>query len=166
MQIRNEIVPDWPGVDAVLRSAFPSDAEALLVARLRNTANPLISLVAEDGDEIIGHILFTPITLPGANILLMGLAPLAVLPERQHQGIGSALVSAGLHQCKLLKTSAVFVLGHASYYPRFGFQSTAPFGIHSEYEVRAENFMMVLLDSGQNMLPRGVVRYHPEFNRM
>ncbi len=166
MQIRNEIMPDWPNVDAVLRSAFPSDAEALLVARLRKAANPLISLVAEDGDEIIGHILFTPITLPGADILMLGLAPLAVLPERQHQGIGSALVSAGLHQCKLLKTIAVFVLDHASDYPRFGFQPTAPFGIRSEYEVRAENFMMARLDTGQDVLPGGVVRYHPELNRM
>jgi len=110
--------------------------------------------------------LFTPITLAGTNVLLMGLAPLAVLPERQHQGIGSALVTSGLQQCKLLKTSTVFVLGHASYYPRFGFQPTAPFGVSSEYEVRAENFMMVQLDNEQAVLPRGVVRYHPEFNKI
>ena len=166
MQIRNETIPDWPAVDAVLRSAFPSDAEALLVARLRKVATPLISLVAEDRGEIIGHILFTPITLAGTNVLFMGLAPLAVVPERQHQGIGSALVNAGLHECKLLQTSAVFVLGHASYYPRFGFQPTAPFGFSSEYAVRAENFMIALLDNEQAVLPHGVVRYHPEFNRI
>lgn len=166
MQIRNENRQDWPAVDALLRAAFPTDAEALLVARLRRAASPLLSLVAADGDEIIAHILFTPVTLNGAKTLLMGLAPMAVLPERQHQGIGSALVNAGLQQCKLLKASTVFVLGHANYYPRFGFHPTAPFGISSEYDVHAENFMMAQLDNEQGELPHGIIRFHPEFNSM
>lgn len=166
MQIRNERSADWPQVNALLNAAFPTAAEAQLVARLRGSASPLVALVAEEHNVVIGYILFTPVTLESTTQHLMGLAPLAVLPARQQQGIGTALVHAGLRQCRLSGVNAVFVLGHADYYPRFGFTPTAAYGIRSDYDVPAENFMMLQLNSKQNPLPHGAIHYHPEFAKM
>ncbi len=99
MQIRPETSADWPAVYAIHAAAFPTQAEAELVSRLRTTATPIISLVAEHGAAIVGHILFTPVTLADSSQLLMGLAPVAVTPALQNQGVGAALISAGLEQC-------------------------------------------------------------------
>jgi putative acetyltransferase len=93
----------------------------------------------------------------------MGLAPMAVAPEHQRKGIGSALVRAGLEQCKRLGFGAVVVLGHPAYYPRFGFMSSAHFGIACEYEVPEDVFMVVELQPGFLRGASGKVKYHAAF---
>ncbi|MDP6651962.1 MAG: N-acetyltransferase, partial [Gammaproteobacteria bacterium] len=108
MNIRPEQDADKDAVYAVNAAAFPGNDEAELVNKLRESAQPLISLVAEDKGCVVGHILFTPVSLGGDNSLtLMGLAPMAVLPKYQKQGIGTALVETGLTNCERLGAGAV-----------------------------------------------------------
>ena len=118
MQIRPERPADIPGIRAVNLAAFETGAEADLVDALREQADPIISLVADDGSAIVGHILFAPVILMGhPELRIVGLAPMAVVPARQRQGIGAALIDEGLQQCRRLRFGAVVVLGHAAYYP-------------------------------------------------
>jgi putative acetyltransferase len=142
-------------------------AEANLVAALRERARPVVSLVAEDGGAIVGHILFSAVLLTSHRELsIMGLAPMAVLPERQRQGIGSALVRAGLERCKKLGVGAVVVLGHPEYYPRFGFKPAVRFGLSCEYNVPEEAFMVLELRSGYLRRASGKIKYHAAFRNL
>jgi putative acetyltransferase len=163
VRIRPEQPSDAAGIRAVHEAAFEQSTEADLVDLLRTQASPLISLVAE-ADGIAGHILLSPVTLLGhPDLNIMGLAPMAVLPAAQRQGIGSALVRAGLDACRSLGAGAVIVLGHAEYYPRFGFVRAARYGIRSEYDVADEGFMVAELTPGYLTGASGTVRYHPVF---
>lgn len=108
--------------------------------------------------------MFSPVSLAGHHELkIMGLAPMAVAPEHQRKGIGSALVRAGLEQCKQLGVGAVVVVGHPEYYLRFGFLPSAGFGIDCEYEVPQEAFMVVELQRGFLSNASGKIRYHAAF---
>src|SRR5437773_8727579 len=99
MQIRPEQPADVDAVRAVNQAAFEASTEANLVDALREQAEPIVSLVADDDGTIVGHILFSPVTLCGhAEPRIMGLAPMAVLPAKQRRGIGSALVRSGLER--------------------------------------------------------------------
>jgi putative acetyltransferase len=113
-------------VRAVNTAAFGRPDEADIVDRLREHARVYLGLVAIDGETIIGHILFTSVTLRGGGTphTVMALAPMSVLPARQRRGIGSALVRAGLQACRAAGHDVVIVVGHPAYYPRFG--SSAP----------------------------------------
>jgi putative acetyltransferase len=167
MLIRAEEQRDWAAVHAANVSAFETPAEANLVDALREQAQPLVSLIAEDNGAIVGHIMFSPVSLSGHPALkIMGLAPMAVAPEHQRKGIGSALVRAGLEQCKQLGFGAVVVLGHPAYYPRFGFLSSRCFGIGCEYEVPEEVFMVVELQAGFLRGASGKVKYHSAFSNV
>ncbi|NCJ05010.1 GNAT family N-acetyltransferase [Synechococcales cyanobacterium C] len=167
MLIRAEEQRDWVAVHAVNASAFETPAEANLVDALRDQVQPLISLVAEDNGAIVGHIMFSPVSLSSYPALrIMGLAPMAVASEYQRKGIGSALVHAGLERCKQLGFGAVVVLGHPAYYPRFGFSASAPFGIGCEYEVPEEVFMLVELQAGFLRGASGIVKYHTLFSNL
>ena len=167
MLIRAEEHREWAAVQAVNVSAFETPAEANLVDALRQQAQPLVSLVAEDNGAIVGHIMFSPVSLSGYPALrIMGLAPMAVAPAHQHKGIGSALVRTGLEQCRQLGFGAVVVLGHAAYYPRFGFLPSARFGIGCEYEVPEEVFMIVELQAGFLRGTSGKVAYHAAFDNV
>ena len=164
--IRNETPEDVDNVRAVNRSAFPTDAEARLVDALRKSAEPLVSLVAVDGDELVGHILFSPASLESSGgRLVMGLAPMAVQPDRQRQGIGSALVERGIEACRKLGAVAIVVLGFATYYPRFGFTPASRYGVHSEYDVPDDVFMLLELGPGA-VSPGGIARYHEAFGNL
>jgi putative acetyltransferase len=166
MQIRPERPADIPHIRAVNLSAFETSTEADLVDALRQQAQPIVSLVADEGEAIVGHILFSPVTLSThPELRLMGLAPMAVLPLRQRHGIGSALVNGGLEQCRRLDVAAVIVLGHAEYYPRFGFKPASRFEITSEYDVPDDVFMALELRQGGLQGKSGTIRYHPAFAR-
>jgi putative acetyltransferase len=148
----------------VNEAAFGGPEEADLVDLLRVQASPLISLGAEHDGEVVGHIMFTPVTIAGHPELgLMGLAPMAVAPAQQREGIGSALVRQGLERCKRLGTDAVVVLGHADYYPRFGFQPASKFGLSSAYDAPDEAFMALELRHGCLEPVSGIVRFHAAF---
>lgn len=165
MLIRLEGPNDYSSVHAVNEAAFGTPAEANLVEALRIEAQPIISLVAEENEEIVGHILFSPATLSGHDSLkIMGLGPMAVSPAHQGQGIGSALVRAGLEKCKDLEAGAVVVLGHSWFYPRFGFLPSMHYGIRCEYEVPQDAFMVVELRPGYLQGASGTIKYHPAFN--
>jgi len=165
--IRTEEERDWAVVYALNASAFETPAEADLVDALRAQAHPVVSLVAERSGSVVGHILFSPVTLlshSGLNI--MGLAPMSVSPSHQRHGIGSALVRAGLERCRALGCGAVVVLGHSEYYPRFGFSPSVRFGIRSEYEVPEEAFMVAELQPGFLRGASGVIQYHAAFKNV
>lgn len=164
MLIRAEEQKDWAAVHAVNSSVFETPAEANLVDALREQAQPVVSLIAEENGAVVGHIMFTPVLLPGHPALkIMGLAPMAVNPQHQRKGIGSALVRAGLERCKQLGFGAVVVLGHPGYYRRFGFSPSARFGIGCEYEVPEEVFMVLELQPGYLRGTSGTLKYHVAF---
>lgn len=134
---------------------------------MRERARPLITLVAETGGSLVGHILLSPVTLPGdTGLRIMGLAPMAVLPDFQRRGIGSSLVRAGLDACRAVAVDAVVVLGHPEYYPRFGFRPAAGFGIACEYPVPEPAFMLLELHPGCLEDRSGTVKYHPAFGEL
>jgi putative acetyltransferase len=116
-------------------------------------------LVAEEDREIVGHIMFSPVSLSGHA----DLPPMAVVPSRQRQGIGTALVREGIEQCRANGDDAVIVLGHAEYYPRFGFLPASGWGILSEYDVPDEVFMALELVEGCLAGRSGTIRYHRAF---
>jgi len=164
IRIRPEQPLDIPGIHAVNLAAFETGAEADLVDVLRERADPIVSLVADTGDAVVGHILFSPATLPGhPELRVMGLAPMAVAPARQRQGIGAALIREGLEHCRRLGVGAVIVLGHADYYPRFGFRPASQFGLRSEYGVPDDVFMALELVHGSLKGASGTIQYHPAF---
>lgn len=164
--VRPETQKDRLAVHALNVSAFGGPGEARLVDELRAQAQPVISLVAEENGAIVGHIMFSPVSLESHPGLLMGLAPMAVAPQRQRAGIGSALVRGGLEQCKELGASVAVVLGHPKFYPRFGFSPAASFGIASEYDVPEEAFMALELRPGALRGASGKVQYHPAFGNL
>lgn len=163
LHVREESERDRAAVHAVNAAAFATATEADLVDALRAQTR-VISLVAEESNSVVGHILFSPMTLSGhPDRKIMGLAPMAVVPQQQRRGIGSALVRAGLARCKEQGIDAVVVLGHPSYYPRFGFSPVSRLGIGCEYDVPDEAFMVVELQPDYLHGASGVIKYHPAF---
>ena len=164
MIVRHEELKDYAAVHAVNVLAFETPAEANLVEALRRDAHPIVSLVAEDDEAIVGHVMFSPVSLTDhPDLKIMGLAPVAVVPAYQRKGIGSALVKAGLENCKALGFGAVIVLGHSAYYPRFGFIPSIRYGIHSEYDVPEAVFMAIELLPGYLQGAKGIIQYHTAF---
>jgi putative acetyltransferase len=167
----NELLirPEGPGDHAAVRRvnelAFSGPDEASLVDALRAAGAVTLSLVAETEGDIVGHILFSPVTIDtsAGTSAAVGLAPMAVLPERQGMGIGSRLVREGLAELGRRGHAAVIVLGHPAYYPRFGFEPASRFGLRWERECPDEAFMARELLPGALAGPGGVVCYRPEF---
>ena len=169
--IRPARVADHDAVEAVVRAAFPTPAEAALVAALRAAGDAVVSLVAErctpgDAGGVVGHVLFSPVTvLPRDGVRTacgLGLAPLAVAPPAQRRGIGGALVRAGLDACRARGSGFVVVLGDPAYYARFGFMRASDAGVGNEYGADAE---FMLLELVPDALPPGggLARYAPAF---
>lgn len=165
--VREERPEDAAAIRVVNERAFGGTMEADLVDTLRAACPERLSLVAADGEDIIGHILFTPatITTAGRTVTGMGLAPMAVLPERQRQGIGSRLAQRGLGMLKERNCPFVIVLGHAEYYPRFGFAPASRHGIACQWPgVPDDVFMILILDAQAMAGVTGIARYRPEFD--
>lgn len=168
LAIRAEKESDHERVAAIQEAAFGQTAEAELVAALRESARPRLSLVAELAGERVGHVFFSPVAIegPGAAPPVAGLAPLAVAPEWQGRGAGSALVRAGLSACVPLGWQAVFLLGDPGYYGRFGFEPAPPRGLRYESEAFDRGFQVRELVPGALEGCTGWVRYHEAFARL
>ena len=165
--IRLERPDDSFQIRRVNELAFGQPAEADLVDKLRRACGDALSLVAEDDGAIVGHILFTPVVVDGLRALGMGLAPMAVLPGRQRQGIGSQLVRRGLASLRERGCPFVVVVGHPEYYPRFGFEPASKHGFLSQWEgIPDAVFMVLVLDAHVMAGASGVARYRDEFNEV
>lgn len=164
IEIREEQPEDVDAVRRVNTEAFGQPGEAALVDALRTSCEERLSLVAVEGDDILGHILFTPATI--GDVQGMGLAPMAVTPERQRDGIGSKLVRAGLVELAECGCPFVIVLGHPDYYPRFGFERASARDVRCEWEVPDEAFMLLVLDVAAMDGMSGLARYRPEFSQL
>ena len=164
MLIRPEQPEDIAAIHRVVEQAFGQPDEANLVDKLRANGKTIVSLVAVENVQIVGHILFSEATLDATTII--GLAPLAVLPSSQKQGIGTLLTKAGIDASRAAGYTAMVVLGHPEYYPRFGFVPASRFGIRSAYDVRDEVFMALELQPGALANCAGVAKYQAEFNEV
>jgi putative acetyltransferase len=165
IDIRLERTEDWAAVWQVNEAAFDRPGEADLVDALRQRGVVTRSLVAEQDGKIVGHCLFSPVTITAEDqvVTAVALGPVAVLPARQRTGIGSQLIQTGLKMLRQAGHDLVIVLGHAEYYPRFGFVPASRFGIRWENEVPDEVFMVMALRPGGLDGVTGIVRYQPEF---
>jgi len=163
--IREEGPRDVAAIRAVLEEAFSTPAEARLVDALRAAGALALSLVAEEGGRVVGHIAFSPVTVDGpeGSWRGVGLAPMAVVSTSQRKGIGSALVREGLARLEGAGETFAVVLGHAHYYPRFGFVPASRHGIRWDRPVPDEVFLVRELRPWGLDGVRGVVRYRPEF---
>jgi putative acetyltransferase len=161
--VRFERSGDEPGVRETNELAFGTPLEARLVDTLRGSTDYL-SLVATIDGLVVGHILFTPVTIePAVDRRLAGLAPMAVRPEHQRSGIGGQLIRAGLEECRRHGYAAVVVLGHPEYYPRFGFAPAHTFGLACEFPSPPEAFMAIELEPDALSGIRGLARYLRQF---
>lgn len=165
--IREETGTDALPIRRLNEEAFGQPAEAEIVDKLRAACGHLLSLVAVQEERIVGHILFSPVTLDseGSHREGMGLGPMAVLPSLQNRGIGSRLVEEGLARMRSAGCPFIVVLGHHEYYPRFGFERASQYGVRCQWEgVPDEAFMVLVLDREAIPVGGGVVRYREEFN--
>ena len=165
--IRKEYPADKDQIYFLIDQAFESNTAAELVERLRDQDKFLISLVAEMGKKIVGHIAFTSVFLSNSHNQAhgAGLAPLAVLKEYRNRRIGSTLIHEGLRQCEDLGIEFVVVLGYPKYYARFGFQKASKYGIRCAYNVPDAAFMILELSSGiLDSISDHIIQYDHEFD--
>jgi putative acetyltransferase len=169
--IRAATAADAEAVDEVIRAAFAGtefgyQGEAELVRMIDADRDTLVSLVAERDGVIVGHVLFSrmDVEADGAALSGAGLAPVSVAPEVQGQGIGDALIRAGLDTLRARGVAISFVLGHESYYPRFGYSSDLAARFASPFA--GPHFMAMMLDSDAAWPLGGRADYAPAFGRM
>ena len=157
MIIRAAEATDHPAIRDVLLAAFPSPDEARLVEQLRADGDAVIELAAAIGNRIVGHILFSPVDAP---IRALALAPVAVAPDRQRRGIGSALIDAGHELAREQDWQAIFVVGEPEYYRRFGYDAALAAGFAGPYS--GPHFMALAL-GGALPATTGEVRHARAF---
>jgi putative acetyltransferase len=160
--IREEQPADIAAIREVNRRAFGQQDEGRIVDALRANGGVLLSLVATLGDRVVGHVMFSPVVVSG--VVGGGLGPVAVLPEHQRQGIGGGLIQEGIRRLADLDCPFIVVLGHAGYYPRFGFRRASAHGITCHWDVPDEVFMVRILDATRMAGISGVARYRLEFS--
>jgi putative acetyltransferase len=159
ISVRSELPSDRDAVRRVNELAFEGSTEADIVDALRGTEAwlPNLSLVAEADAVILGHALFSLVRLDSGPELL-SLGPMAVLPDHQRAGVGSALVLQGLERARSTEYPLVVVLGHPDYYPRFGFRPARPYGIETPYDAPDEAWLVLALPAYDEHV-RGIVLY-------
>jgi HAD superfamily hydrolase (TIGR01509 family) len=166
LEIRPETATDLAGIRRVHERAFGRPNEAGAVDLIRARGHAVLSLVAAEGQGVLGHVLFSPVTLEGRSDLNgLGLGPVAVLPEAQKSGIGSRLIRAGLERARRAGFDFVVLVGHESYYPRFGFVPARTFGLSCVYG-DGDFFMAAELKPGVLQGSGGWLNYVPEFEEM
>jgi putative acetyltransferase len=168
--IRPEATSDYCAIKKVNDLAFGQPNEGLLVEKLRQNPDFIaaLSLVAEKDGNLIGHILFFPIKVigPAASYDALALAPMAVLPDFQKQGIGGQLIGKGLETAKALGFRSVIVVGHPEYYPRFGFVPASSWGLQAPFALPDEVFMALELVPDGLKEVSGMVAYPGEFDEV
>ena len=166
--IRQERPDDFAAVRALNEAAFGRAAEGAVVDSIRTACPDAVSLVAVDDGRVVGHIFFSPVLASGRSgpAQGMGLAPMAVLPERQRRGIGTMLVRAGIEALRRQNCPYIIVLGHPEYYPRFGFVPASRYGLSCQWDgVPDEAFMILVLDEPTVAGLSGTARYRDEFDQ-
>lgn len=166
IRIRQEEKEDHKRVYKINKMAFGQEKESKLIEKIRRGPNfvPELSLVAEKDNEIVGHILFSKIQIVGeSEYETLMLAPLAVIPELQKQGIGGKLIKKGIEKAKELGVESIIVVGHKDYYPKFGFQKASKWGIKCPFEVPDGAFMGIELTDKALENKAGVVQFPEEF---
>lgn len=168
---KDEVIrQETPGELAAIRdlnvAAFGGSTEADIVDLLRDAGALRYSLVAVDGNEVVGHLAFSPVSVTDGKRIVpaLGLGPMAVSPSRQRQAIGTRLIEFWLEHLAEDKDNLVVLVGHPDYYPRFGFRPAKRFGIRWEHDVPDEAFMVLELRRGALEEISGVVRFHPAFD--
>jgi putative acetyltransferase len=165
VRIRPETDADHTAVAEVTAAAFGKEDEARLVDAIRASAEyvPALTLVAEDDGRIVGHVMYSYSSLEGSETRLLQLSPLSVAPDRQGEGIGAALTRESLRLADERREPLVLVLGHPTYYPRFGFRRASTLGLDAPNpEWPDEAFMAVPLTAYDAAL-RGRVQFAPAF---
>jgi len=163
MEIRDACATDAAAIRRVHREAFGGDLEVRLVDLLRERGKEIVSLVAVEVGEVIGHVLLSPVTIDGAErVRALGLAPVGVLPANQRAGIGSALIREGIRRAAAGGYELIVLVGAPAYYAKFGFHAAKAYGLDNEYGADDE-FMVVGLRERSLEGVRGLVRYAPEF---
>jgi putative acetyltransferase len=162
IEIQEERPGDIAAIHDVNRRAFGQDQEANIVDALRSNGGSLLSLVASLNGRVVGHIMYSPITL--RDVTAAALGPMAVLPEYQRQGIGSKLVETGNEKLKAAGYPFIIVVGHPDYYPRFGFTPASTHGITCEWELPDNVFMLLVLDEPNMQGVSGLAKYRDEFS--
>jgi len=163
IEIREECHDDIAAVRDLNRQAFGQDQESNIVDVLRANEAALLSLVATVDDRVVGHIMYSPAVV-GDNITGAALGPMAVLPEYQRQRIGSKLIKAGNRKLKDAGCPFIVVVGHADYYPRFGFRPASKYRIKCEWDVPDNAFMLLVLDQAKMESVSGLAKYRHEFS--
>jgi len=164
--IRKETIRDIQDIRRLNDLVFSGPVEGTIVDAIRKRSPEVLSLVAVVDDKIVGHIFFSPVEIDNLNgIQAMGLGPMAVLLEYQKQGIGTALITQDIKQFQELGCVVIVVLGHAEYYPRFGFSSSSRHGIKCQWDgVLDDAFMVRFLKKDCDGVVSGTVKYLKEFN--
>lgn len=157
MLIREEQASDYGSLREIVEAAFARRDEANLVDRLRRDGDAVISLVAVEGHKPVGHVMFSRMAAP---FRALGLAPLAVLPERQRNGIGGALVREGIERARSQGWKGIFVVGDPGYYSRFGFDPGLTAGFVSPY---AGPYLMALALGSALPTTTGRICHAPAF---
>jgi putative acetyltransferase len=162
IDIRDEQPGDVDAVREVNRQAFDQELEGRIVDALRERGGVLLSLVATADGVIVGHIMFSPLTV--GSVVGAALGPMAVSPAHQRQGIGGQLVTRGVERLRDRGCPFIVVIGHPEFYPRFGFQPAAARGLTCEWDVPAEAFMVNILNQEVGGRLRGRAQYREEFS--
>ncbi|MBC7769292.1 MAG: N-acetyltransferase [Phycisphaerales bacterium] len=160
--IRDAAPHDFSAIRQIVRHAFGQDEEADLVEQLRADGDVLFELVSGKDIAIDGHILYSPLLIERGDedLAAAALAPVSVLPAFQRSGVGNALIAAGNARCAALECAAIIVLGHADYYPKFGFSAVAAESLEAPFS--GPHFMALELRPGA-LKVGGRVRYAKAF---